>query len=350
MGHNPLGEELYNQPSIDSIDQYQWRNEQSIIYTRIENFCQTNKIKFSINPSDNLIENIVEEKIIFVGLFDLIPDYSHWEKVNLTCAKSGKMVFVITDNILNFDNLEFVNFFSYPELLGVTASYDTIATITPPKKLYNCFIHRVDSVRQSWFYFLHYHNLLDKGYVSFLLKQLNSYSVLTGKDLFDYIHQHYKLNQLPHFEQAYQSLKNQVPYRNFFENYNLLPLIQDSKYSLVLETYANNDDKNQWCFTEKILRALQFPPFVLPFCQKGSITILKSLGLEFNLDLIQLDHLNWIDRQQRLLNFLIDDPVEFNADMLYNISLHNQQLLKSWKSKYQKPDFFDNVFNEVTEL
>jgi len=329
-----------NQLEINSIDQYQWRNERKIIHSRIQDFCQSNNVGFISNN---------KEKNIFLQLFDLIPNYAHWQKVNQTCTKSGKTIFVITDNILNFKNLEFVKFFSYPELLGVTASYDTPTYSPHPSKLYNCFIQRVESVRQSWFYFLHCHDLLNQGYVSLLLYQ-NKYSSLTGKALFDHIHKQYALDQLPHFEQAYQDLKNLVPYRNFPEINNLLPFIQDSKYSLVLETYAVEDDKNQWCFTEKLLRALQFPNLVLPFCQKGSIAILKSLGFEFNLNLEQLDQLSWQERQQHLLKFLIDDSVELSPEVVYNTSLHNQQLLKSWKIKYQKPDFFDNLFNEIIEL
>ena len=339
---------MSNQPEINSFDQYHWRNERRIISSRIQDFCQSNDVAFI--SGDTTLENSGKEKNVFLKLFDLIPDYTYWQQVNQTCKQSGKTIFVITDNILNFKNLEFVRFFSYPELLGVTASYDTPAHNLQPSKLYNCFIQRVDSVRQSWFYFLHHYGLLDQGYVSLLLFQLTDYSLLTGKELFDHIHQKYALDQLPHFEKAYQNLKNQVPYRNFPENNNLLPLIQDSKYSLVLETCAVDDDKNQWCFTEKLLRALQFPNLVLPFCQKGSIAILKSLGFEFNLNLDQLDQLSWQERQKYLLDFLINDSVEFNPEILYNTSLHNQQLLKSWKIKYQQPDFFNNLFNEIIKL
>ena len=244
------------------------------------------------------------------------------------------MLLVVTDNILQFDNLEFVWFFSYPELLGVTASYSIADLNTTPTKLYNCFIQRVDSTRQSWFYFLQHYNLLNQGHVSFLLNQLEDYSKLSGKELFDYIHREYGLHQLSHFDQAYQSLRSQVPYCNFVESSNLIPLIQDSKYSLVLETYAVDDNRNQWCVTEKLLRALQFPNYVLPFSQRGTIAILKSLGIQFNLDLDRLDQLPWQQRQQELLKFLINDQVEFDSELLYNNSLHNQQLLKSWQRTY----------------
>ena len=74
------------------------------------------------------------------------------------------------------------------------------------------------------------------------------------------------------------------------------------------------------------------------------------MGFQFSLDLEHLDQLSWQERQQQLLNFLINDTLDYDANVLYNISLHNQQLLKSWKIRYQKPDFFDNIFNKVIEL
>jgi hypothetical protein len=89
---------------------------------------------------------------------------------------------------------------------------------------------------------------------------------------------------------------------------------------------------------------------VLPFCQRGTIAILKSLGFQFNLDLDWLDQQSWQQRQQELLKYLINDPVEFDPALLYNTSLHNQQLLKSWQRIYQEPDFFDNFFNKATAL
>ena len=346
---------MFNQATIHSVQYQGWNSDRLHLYTQVKNFCRSNNTNFFLsfdvvsNDQTTWLENSHREKNVYMCLFDLIPDHAYWQKINGICTQSGKIVFVITDNILKFDNLEFVKFFSCPELLGILL-HDVPAKTQLPNKLYNCFIQRVDSVRQSWFYFLYHHDLLDKGYVSLLLKQLADYSTATGKDLFDYIHQKHALYQLPHFEQAYQNLKDQVPYCNFDDDRNLVPLIQDSKYSLILETYAIVDDQNQWCFTEKLLRALQSTSIVLPFCQKGGIAELKSLGFEFYLDLDHLDQLNWQQRQQELLAFLTNDPVAYDADTLYNISLHNNGLLKSYQGKYQKPDFFDNVFSKVIEI
>jgi hypothetical protein len=182
------------------------------------------------------------------------------------------------------------------------------------------------------------------------MKQLTNYSELTGIELFDYIHFHYQLNELSHFEQAYQNTRAQIPFQNFEEINNLLPYILDSKYSVVLETYAIDDDRDQWCFTEKSLRAIQFPTIPLLFTQRGGIAVLKSLGLEINSVTDQLDHLNWQERQQHLLNILVNDSVDFDAETLYNQSQHNRHLLRAWKTEYSRPDFFDELFNKATSF
>ena len=309
---------MFNQFEIDSVDQHHWRNQRQILLKRVKNFCFKNNIEFTSKITTDLIKQSTKEKIVHMWLFDSIAKYNHWQELDQACKQVGKTLLVITDNIIKFNNLKFVKFFSYPELLGVTATHNDITiNNTTPKKLYNCFIQRADVVRQSWFYFLHHYALLDKGYVSFLLKQLINYSELTGKELFEFIHHSGLLYQLPNFDLAYHDLKNQVPYRNFDEIFNLVPLILDSKYSLILETYAIEDDTDAWCFTEKLLRTLQFPTFNLPFIQKGGIEILELLGFKFNLDLNSIDQLSWQERQQKLLQILINDTVDYDANMLY---------------------------------
>jgi hypothetical protein len=340
----------FNQTEIDSIDQLSWRTERNNLLSRVESFCQNNNITFSWKHSKNVVESSQHDKIVMMWLFDLIPNQRHWEQINNLCKQLNKSCFVITDNIIEFVDLEFVKFFSYPKLLGSTASYDQLLTELPtPTKLYNCFIQRVDAIRQSWFYFLHHHNLIDCGYVSLLMKQEITYSRHTGQELFDYNHHTYQMNQLPHFESAYQSWKDRVPFRNFKETNNLLPLIADSKYSLILETYATEDDSLRWCFTEKVLRDIQFPVIPLLFIQKGGIQKLKQLGFELGSHMDNIDNLSWQDRQTQLLDILINDCVDFDRKQLYNQSRHNQELLESWKLEYQHTGFFDDFYNKVLE-
>ena len=339
---------MFNQDEVDSIDQYLWRHERDVLHQRVSNLCANHNIGFCQNSLFRYLQNNKHTKIVFMWLFDLIGDHAHWTQVNELCQKLGKKVFVVTDNIVDFDPLPNIHFFYYYQFLGMTASYqDAVHAPTEPSKLYNCFIQRVCSVRQSWFYFLYHYELLDSGYVSLLMKQLASYSTKTGVDLFDYIHYHYKLNELPHFDRAYHEMRHQVPYRNFEETGNLLPLIQDSKYSLVLETYSTEDDVGRFCVGEKALRALQFPNVCLLFLQKNFLSRLEQLGLKFDVKISKLDNLPWQQRQLALLDILVQDSVDFDADNLYNQCQHNRALLQGWKAEYQRSDFFDTLFYKV---
>jgi hypothetical protein len=339
----------YNQKEIDSFDQKFWRDERIRLYNLIQNFCARNNATFYHSKlSKRLVTYSSHDTIVFMLLFDQIPNFTFWNEINEVCQTAGKRVLVLCDNVIDSPALEFVEFFGYPKLLGVTASYtEPTFPADTHSRLYNCFIQRVDSVRQSWFYFLKHHNLLDQGYVSYLLKSTIEYSTLTGQELFDWIHTNYQLNGLPKFEQAYQELKNLVPYRNFEERGNLIPEILNSKYSLILETYALDDDFGLWCFTEKSLRTLQFPTIPLLFMQRNSIKVLKSLGFEVGNHLDELDSKSWHQRQQDLLTMLVEDSVDYRPQELYNQSLHNRQLLQTWKTEYQHPEFFDEFFNKV---
>ena len=342
----------FNQDEIDSWDQHSWRHERDTIYKRIVRWCQANGITFNnINRyffNKNIL-NASAEKIVYVQLFDPLPYSSTWQEISEYCKKSGQEVFVITDNLAEFGALEHIHFFSIHEFLGQSSSYgDQYLNETIKKSLYNCFIQRVDSIRQSWFYFLKNKNLLDKGYVSFLLKQMEIYSGnRTGKDLYDYIHTQYQLNALPHFEQAYHELRDLVPYRNFPEENNLLPLILDSKYSLTLETCAVEDDIGYWCWTEKSLRDLQLPVLTLPFWQKKSAEKLSNLGFALPEYLWDFDNDPWTERQQKLLQILENDSIIYNYSECFERAVHNRQLLSEWKNTYQKPNFLDSVYEEI---
>lgn len=345
---------MYNQRTMHSYDHHIWVNRRGALYRLMQEFCIANSISYFphiavLNEGIERIANSKHSKIIISNIFEPMQYYERWVTLNQILKDSGKICFVVTDNYLEFEELEFVKFFSYPELLGITASYSDIdLQPTEPSKLYNCFIQRVDSVRLSWFYFLCDRNLLDKGYVSCLMKQMRNYSNgLTGKELLDYMHYHYQLDQLPTFDKAYKSIRDQIPYQNFKEEKNLIPLILDSKYSLVLETDATSDGNGSWHFTEKSLRTLQLPSIPLLFVPAKGIGILKSLGLEFGDHLNYLDNLTWHQRQIELVDFLVKDEVEFNWKELYNQCRHNRDLLESWRFKYEQPDFFDEFFTKV---
>lgn len=333
-----------NQLEVDSIDQHSWRQQRCDLIKKLQTFCRGRGFEFFDSQSDfDDLEQAAAEVLIFVKIFDLIPDYEFWKQTENRCKICSKRVVVITDNILTWDDLELVKFISDPRLLGITANYNQYSVgKRTPVKLFNCFMQRGDSVRQSWFYFLHYYRLLDQGHVSYLLKQLTDYSTKTGVELYDFIHLEFGLDRLEKFKEPYQQLRSQVPYRNFSEQFNLVPLIESVKYNLVLETYATDDDRNSWCVTEKTLRPLQFSTISLIFAQKGMLRQMSDLG--FAIVYNGHDSLSWQQRQQDLLQILTNDTLTVCNQDLRDAAEHNRRLLGSWKDKIHSPTYFEEIF------
>jgi hypothetical protein len=336
---------LFNQREIDDNDHRVWLNEQDTLVNRLRNLCTKNAIKFDTRPT----QIVPNKKTVEFWPGDLIQPLEYWQKRNGLYQQMGSVLFVFTDNFIEFKDLDFVKFYSDPTLHFLYCSFDNDCKINfNPSKLYNCFIQRVDSIRQSWFYFLHLRDLLDKGYVSFLLKQLASYSTLTGVDLFDYIHTNYELGSVAEFNKAYTELRPLVPYRNFVENASLPLYIEDSKYSLVLETYANNHATDRWLITEKAIRALCFSAIPLLFMQTRAVEKLKSIGFEIDYH-YDLDAVSWIERQQMLLNILENDSIDFDHKHNYNRAMHNRCIGLAEKQRFQNPNYFDEFITKVLE-
>ena len=323
-----------------------WRNERRDLMHRVSHWCRKNNICFITDPDQVELCN-GENKIVQMWLVDLLPPMEYWRLKNKQLQQLGVTMFVFTDNFIKLEDFEFVKFHSDPTLHAIGGSYqDTLTVNHNPTKLYNCFIQRVESIRQSWFYFLHLKGLLEKGYVSFLLYQLTEYSVLTGVELFDYIHRNHHLEQLPHFHKAYMELRSQVPYKNFPEIMDLTAYIQDSKYSLVLETYATNPATDRWLITEKAIRAICFPSIPLLFMQTQAIEKLQSIGFQIDHH-DSIDIAPWQQRQQQLLEILEQDSIDFDASASYNRSMHNRDVCAKLQQRYHHATYFDEFFTQV---
>ena len=337
---------MFNQSEIDSKDQLDWRRQRTEIYERLRSFCAKNQVGFATDFNLDWFSFSPYKSSVYCLIFDLIPPKFQWEKVNEICKKQNKKIYVVTDNLLDWKDLDNVKFYSFYEILGITANFcQTDVRVKHFSALYNCFIQRTDSVRQSWLYLLYHKNLLQKGYVSYLLKQLVRYSGKTGVDLFDHIHFYYGLDQLPHFHASYLELRPLVPYRNFDEIGDLVLLTRESKYNLILETYATEDDTGHYCFTEKSLRPLQFATNRLIFTQKHALEKLKKIGIM--VDFTDHDTLSWHQRQQALLHRIEHDKSVYSIDQLTEQALHNRDLLLKWKHKVHATDFFDKLFDDL---
>jgi len=332
------------------VDSVEWQTHRTDFEKTVFLWCRKNNISFF--GTYQTVQLSSSDKIVKVTIFELIESFDRLQELDARLGISGAKLFYLTDNLVNpvqskaFKNIKII---SLNELIGMIQLVDISAYETTPSKLFNCFIQRVDSVRQSWFYFLAHNNLLDRGYVSFLLYQYPFYANKTGLELFDYNHYHYKLNNLEHFDRAYTQTRNCVPYQNFIDTGDLTSVVKDTKYSLVLETYAVEDDHIGYCYTEKLYRALQLPTINLFFSQKKSLAGLSKLGFKIDNWLLDIDQLDWIDRQQKLLNILINDTIDFDREILYNNSMYNRNLINDYKKQFLDGHYLDNILTEIIE-
>lgn len=189
---------------------------------------------------------------------------------------------------------------------------------------FNCFINRFDPVRQSWFYFLARENLLDQGYVSFLMTlKEEAKDWPNPMDYFDHVHNNY----LTAFPELYEKVRPRLPFKNFVDTGNLCDTVLSSKFSLVLETYFERTD----CitFSEKIFRALQLPRPWLLFHATGAVKILRDWGFYVFDDVVDhsYDDLDTtetcVPRQQAILN---------QIPKLQNLVI-TQSMLDHWEDK-----------------
>lgn len=333
---------------INPADSNKWPAHRVHFEDKVRQWCIKNNIGFFDTYQPIILESKFT-KLVKLTIFELIESIDYLMHIDVKLGNRGKHLYYLTDNIVDTTQtkkLKNITVISINELFGMIDCRE-ISTQTSPSRLFNCFIQRVDSVRQSWFYLLKHYDLLDKGFVSFLLFQYNFYSDNSGLELFDWIHTQYELNNLPKFEQAYHELRPYVPYKNFSEKGNLDGYAADSKYSLVLETYAINDGHIGYCYTEKLHRALQTPTVNLLFSQQHSLSALAKLGFRIDNFMLQIDKLPWITRQQKLLDILVKDLVAFDPDLLYNNALHNRELILNYKKEFLKGQFLDKIFTDI---
>lgn len=331
--------------------QYRHYNRANQLVSTLNSKIATAGAKLVFWPKNlDFVSSISGDKLVVVCLIDLVPDFDYWKNVSKLAQENGKKIYVITDSITEFPVVPNIEFLHIKELFGIAPKLDNDhypLIDCPPKKFFECTISRVDSVRLSWFYFLYLKNLLEKGHVCFLFNQLDAYSKLRGSELMNYIHYHFNLNNLHHFDNAYHALKNKVPYINFENGSDINSLVMDSRYSLALETYANEDDSLRYIVYEKTFRVLQTSAIPLIFAPRGTIEKFKTLGFEIPSFLDSIDQQDWVVRQQELLNILENDSINEPWALRRDRATHNRELLQSWHTKITHPNFFDNLLEQI---
>lgn len=312
-------------------------------------WCHKNQIGFF--GTNDKITAVNHEKIVKITICDLISGRDELIQLDTVLGRNGQHMWWFCDNFVDMSklsDLKHVTVIPDQRLLGIYPKLKIKKTHTP-SRLFNCFINRVEMVRQTWMYLLYHHDLLRKGYVSFLLDQHHYFSDLLGIDLFDWIHKNHNLGIHAHFEKAYQKLRYIVPYRNFDDTPDIYQLLSDSKYSLILETYATEDNHLAISLTEKTFRSCQAPSINLFFAQKKAMLHLSTLGFEIPPCVLEIDDLDWTQRQQKLLEIINKDTIVFDAELLYNSAIHNNNIISEYRQKMQDTLFLEEIFSGVID-
>ena len=230
-----------------------------------------------------------------------------------------------------------VNSAQYEQFL--TSWYGIYAGIVPieevaPTKNFNCFINRMDPIRQSWLYQLIRRGVFDQGYISFnmdISRHIAMKQCRPDASPWEVFDQQFR-EQLSIFKSEHEFIKSRVPYRNFDSNIKLNQIIMDSKFSIVLETYF---DRNEIItFSEKIFRCLKLPRPWIMFAMKNAVQNLREMGFDVLDDLIDhsYDTIDFdIARQIAILDQVeIMCKTQLTTTMIsrcQQAANHNQQLL-----------------------
>jgi hypothetical protein len=341
---------------VDTVEHEHARFQSKLLKNKLKEFCKVNGVGFSESFKDQLIDNNLLELentlTVWLQLHDpLFGHETQWQALDQKLQKSGQKILVCTDSFVSENVFRNIVFHQPLALLGVKHFhineqwFDQLAQDHQPTKLFSCFINRVEPVRQSWFYFLYNSNLLDRGHISFLLFN-HEKPTLTELELFDQNHQQH-LYYLEQFEKAYQNLRSRVPYKNFAENGLLWDKICDSKYSLVLDTSAPDDQLLQCFVSEKTARTIMLPTIDLLFVQKGTLTHLDSLGIKTHSYGLGIDHLSWQDRQTKIIDALVKDSCEYNFKELLEVARNNHHVLKTI---YENNKDFGELFDLIMDI
>lgn len=216
------------------------------------------------------------------------------------------------------------------------------------EKDFNCFLNRLDPIRQTWFYTLVDRGLLDRGHVSFnldLRPGLQSPNV-SGIDMFELHHREF----LSSFDHIKDQVLKILPYKNFVDNNDMFSTSMKSKISIIVETYFERADAKT--FSEKTFRSLQIPRPWLLFAATGCVERLRSMGFDVYDDLVDHSYDRFdtsttcVERHESILNQLPKlMDLEFTPELLDRLhqgAKHNKNILEDWNSKW-KTSCFDKI-------
>jgi hypothetical protein len=204
-----------------------------------------------------------------------------------------------------------INYFQIPFSWYGIYSGTTKFTNGLPEMDFCCFINRFDVIRQSWLYQFVRRDLFHRGFISF---NMNTRSFSSPHDIF----QQQFTDFLSIFNEEHEKIKDLVPYKNFSDDCLLADIIIKSKFSVILETCAFQNE--MITFSEKTFRNLRLPrPWVL-YTSCNGVRFLHDAGFDVLYDIVDHDYYDktesCIERQSKIL-----DLCETLCDLDYTDSL-----------------------------
>jgi hypothetical protein len=222
----------------------------------------------------------------------------------------------------------------YPEVFGIYHTDFNYENKIPTKK-FNCFIHRADPFRQSWFYQLARHKLLDHGHISYWAH--DRFGNRTPEEYYEFLY--HQNNQI--FQQEHTEARGKIPFKNF--DFCLEHAIMDSEISVVLDTFF--EPNGQVSYSEKVWRAIQMPRPWLLFSSRHAVKNLREWGFDVFDDYVDHSYDNESDPVQRQIMILnqLENPIRYTMQNLLNFvsraQLNSQLLIQyqqEWPNKYKK--------------
>lgn len=315
-------------------------NRYKQFYTRLTDKIKQNNYK--ILSFDTLLTDITEKNtsIVFLRFGDVPCDISLLEDMENVALERNIKFTIITDVFYrnsNTSNTSNIKIITVNEFYGIY--YNDCVKLTPGyTKLYNLLIQRTVLPRLHQFAELARNCLIDDGYVSLLGFQINNTN--TPSKIVNDINKTY--------DSLYSDVLSniEIPFTNFVEPNDLYILEEDTKYSVVFETY-NDTNNYEWCaFTEKTFRSLQTSNISLLQNKTGSIEILSELGFKFHSINYILDAMPGYVSQTAFVVALLKNDM-FEVFDMTEYAVHNQAILKDMLNNLQSDQLCERIVEQI---
>jgi hypothetical protein len=187
-----------------------------------------------INDRFNFVRNLVKKANIELSPLEVQLHLNIVDACNPARFRQGSCV-LLTNNWIAPGQLDSNRYQQFPNNWYGVYSGSAVWETTIPTKKFNCFINRMDPIRQSWLYQLIRRGVFDQGLISFNM-DISRHIIGTQCGPTDTPYQVFEQQFQQHlqiFHNEHNFIKSQVPFRNF--DVSLDQAIMQTEFSIVLE-------------------------------------------------------------------------------------------------------------------